>query len=495
MDTNAPSPVHLQAQTLREELPAEIWVDLSRRDASDADAFAALAIPAGPVRIFNGFTSGVGFHSGDGIRFTVGLNHWLTRLNEASALNRSSHPMTPAFFAAGALNERLPATGVGAEITSVYNDLLDLGGIQHDLWGQALLPLLATLAREGGPWLDDPALPAGLGGPNVDVLAALALLAPGASPWSLPLALDPALEEFQGLAGHISDYLLGALSHRNNDGPALAHSTHWDLVAGRIASDFSFAVVPRVEDALVVPYVPGQRSPFLTIGADQYRPLQMAVATPRWLRAFGILPPVTSATGFDTVPDGGEGRTLGIGGFYDAGRDGTVLLAPAPGWLSTFVTGDVFGQRAAGGDGQAIRTATSPAAGTPTEARARKRAAAGPMRRILDRYARLRYAENVLQGRTGSITGALRLDVAPGTTVAVEVAPERRLGADDALAVPFYGTVLRHSIAIDAEAPGAGSTLLLGAIRNAAENEEDATSIDFHPLYTHAFVGAPLLDA
>ena len=110
---------------------------------------------------------------------------------------------------------------------------------------------------------------------------------------------------------------------------------------------------------------------------------------------------------------------------------------------------------------------------------------------MLDFFSQAMYALEMLRGRSGVIRCLPRFDIAPGSNVLIENNPAF---PGDNLGLPLMGTVLQVSGQIEAESPSSSVTMRVGYLRTLKENESDDTSIDSHPLYDQAFVGAPLLD-
>ena len=103
------------------------------------------------------------------------------------------------------------------------------------------------------------------------------------------------------------------------------------------------------------------------------------------------------------------------------------------------------------------------------------------------------YANEILKGRIGQVSGALRFDICPGSTIKVEGVSDRFLPGDDPIGEDRYATVLRVTYYFDAENPRTGTAFNLAHIRNEKENEAEDTSVKRHPLYTRVWKGDKLL--
>jgi hypothetical protein len=108
-------------------------------------------------------------------------------------------------------------------------------------------------------------------------------------------------------------------------------------------------------------------------------------------------------------------------------------------------------------------------------------------------YAHAAYVGRGLLGRNGSLFGKLRFDIAPGSNIIIKGSSEVFIEGDQT-AEQLYGTVVRVSFRMDASKGQAGTGFSFMHIRTEAENKDDKTSVEKHPLYETTFVGAPLID-
>jgi hypothetical protein len=272
------------------------------------------------------------------------------------------------------------------------------------------------------------------------------------------------------------------------------------MLVGRFAADYSFAVVPRAQDGLVVPFIPGYRGPsggaFADILADEQGGSEAGAAMPRPLRGYGILSGIASRAGTNLTPgDAPSDADMGVGGYFSPkDKKGAVMIGQAPAWLASMVSPSLYGDDASGAfDG--CSNSLSPGDGKDTGARDKIPAKGKKIKAALDAYARCRYAQEVLKGRMQVVSGIFRVDIAPGSLVRIEGASEKFIGDYDGLAGIAFGQVLRVTLVLDAEAPSAGTAFHVGFVRSEWENGRDATSVDAHPIYKKAFNGCPLVDA
>ena len=495
--TGAPAAAHAIAQAAAAgPLPITVTANLVAGSSSDS-AIRGLGIPSGAFTLFDGVTAGPGYaRAGNAVQYTIAANHWLVGLTQGSALSEASNPGNPSRYAYGALMRGSQDTGSRYFTTlQKAQDFVTPGNITRDFWKSAVLPWFTDLAKQDGIWNALGAERNLRGSPNnSQALPALRRMAGGAC--ALPLKPRSTITVDADLATEIAKDV-ALLTH---DVGFAAHQTFWDILVGNFASSYSFAVVPRALDAAVVPYVPAYRgpggNPWAVLQAGEYSTLELQGSTPRPLRAFGLLAGLgtrSGANGFDddNPPDG----MLGCGGFYDAARPGSVIIRPAPRWASAMISPGNYAAAAAGGAGAAVGNAHFPGAGAANGARARGKArAAGPLRSILDAMAQARFAEAVLAGRQGYASGALRLDIAPGSVVGIEGIGEGFI-AGDGLGQDWFGTALQVTVQLDAEGQSCGTAFTLGAMRSAAENASDNATVGAHPLWANTFAGCNLVDS
>jgi hypothetical protein len=114
--------------------------------------------------------------------------------------------------------------------------------------------------------------------------------------------------------------------------------------------------------------------------------------------------------------------------------------------------------------------------------------------KVMYRYAQSVYASNALRGRDGTITGKLRFDIAPGTTIMIKNQGELISGGVDKLSQSLCGFVNSVTVMINAEQSSAVTTLGVTNLRSVRENDNDRFSLERHPFFGGAyFTYAPLV--
>jgi hypothetical protein len=479
-----PSKVHRLRAQLEQRQKAEIFVHpyAMGEDAQSAKQPPDFGLPPDEIKIFSGYTDLSMFSRNRGdVQFSIQMEHWLSELNFSSIFSKSSHPANPGHLSYGALAP-VGQTGTHWTDLSLAAPYATVGNITADFWGKALKPWLEHLCAQDTFLSWDPFIRGS--GANSGALAALGRFG-GACQQTLGLDLD--VDE------DIARTICTSVSLMTGDPERLAHQTLWDTLVGRFAASYLFSVVPRVDHALVVPFVPGYRVPFLTITTDEITQVERTAGLARPLRGIGIQSGIQYSTGVDMYQDVNAGaRDAGIGGWYEGQKDGAIVIMQGPDWMGTLYSASRYSHQSAGGDNQPIGNAVQP--GGPKKNDARNQALdrlKDKIRPFLDRYAQSVYVLEKLRGRQGVVSGPFRLDIAPGSCILFEMEGETHI-AEDQFRAPFYGTVVRVSLVIDAEAPQIGTGFHVAHIRSEEENRRDQTSVAKHPLYRETFSGCSL---
>ncbi len=502
-DVNQAALIHEQIDTLAIKLRAEIFLQVTNPTLFGAllGIFAGIVPqwPTTPIRIFDGYTTGGGYQRGvAGAEYTLHLEHWLADLAFSSSVSSELHPANPADLTLAGL---LPNKGTGATTgLDTAGTFINAGTIRQDFWGQGLKRYLEFLAS--GNAFKRTSLRALLGfspdsdPTNADALRALARIEPSANGYvnGVPSALQSTDPQVAAALPFIADNM-------SKDAAAItviqmAGHTLWDKLAGGYTGQYLLAVVPRTETALMVPFVPALRTAWRTIGADEYDFVRLSGDMPRILKAMVIFGGKQFQTGAGTSGSVGpvsietSFALLGVGGYYGPpNASGQILCKTAPAWMANIPLQAIT--PATLGIPRVIANALFPGIGGQPLNQAPIMQTCG---KLMTSYAQALYIQHMLQFRTGELSGRLRFDIAPGSTVAIEVAPELFLGLTDQLGDVLYATVLGCGWHLDAETPRAGSTYELAYVRNQADNQSDATSIAQHPLWKDSYAGAKLVD-
>jgi hypothetical protein len=488
-----------------------------------------IAWPDKETVIFEGYITGTGFQkSGGNVQYSVNIMHWLYDLDCTSAISKYSHVTNNTKYTFQAIvnpastsdsEEGEGASGDGDGIYMLYQsdlcNVITVDTVADDFWGQALKPIFCRMAEEKHVQFATETFDClgELEGYNKLALQALKKIE-GVSDrkdtdlayscYTPKLSFSPA-EEGKFVPFEVAE-AVQELVGRDMVG-SFAGQTAWTKLLS-YGSTFFFSVIPQAEHALVVPLCCGTRDTYCkVISINDYDFIRLPATINRPLRAIGVWSGLESDAGLMT----GEGEDakaagiMGLGGCFapaDATvQDGMVLFVDAPAWLYNVSSIPYSAEKTSGTKAEVeISTATTPIDGEPKEEIKGHEKGTKPadvflsVKHMYDRYAQAFYVLEALRGREGNVAGKLRFDIAPGSTVKVEVAGEQHAEEDqDDLAGVFVGCVVSVSIDINAESGKAGTGFTLKHVRSEAENKSDLTSIEHHPLYTTLFLGAPLV--
>lgn len=429
------------------------------------------------------------------LRVVLVCTNWLSNLALSSTLSYESHPLNPAQYTHGAL---LPGNATGAKdwtgITAADN-FVTAENIRTDFWGKSIKPFLESVLAGNTLQIAELGMEGKTG--NGGGLAALARFQTATSPdpaefnnFYTGLGMDIGVEP-EVAARIAEDLALQVLTPAN-----LAHQTAWDVLVNQLSQLYLFAIVPRVMDAVVVPFSPTIKVPFATLAAGTYRVQQLSQATPRRLRATGILSGTITQTGADGMAGGlPNTKSLGLGGWFEAGETGLIMMHNAPRWMTGLLTPRLHARQASGG-GRSVKSDTfNPAAGNHDPARDKVDAvAAKQLKPLLDRYAHAVHCIESLKERQLTVTGVPRFDVAPGSCVLVEGLSSNEIGADG-IAVNYYASVLQVSLTFSVNPSQAATSFQLGYFRSETENKQAGISTEKHPVWDAMnFLGCTLVD-
>jgi len=437
--------------------------------------------------IFEGLTSDVGFTQQlQGITYVLECLGWLDDLNFSSAMSRSTTPATPMDFyrplasrtATGANRDRFVST------LSIAADGA-LGGVSEDIWLKVIKPAMTFMASE-----DRLRILGGSDAANDEALEALN---------RMDLDFNVPLPIAEVRSRHAILRAIGAALFTPSGG-----NTLWEKLLN-LSTLFLFAVVPTIESAYVLPLVSmllGDQ--YITIDDSELADKSLSGKTVRPVRSLSLYSRRTATTGYNrSLGQPGPLRELAGYDLLDdyAGdtsdiEKGLMLYRPAPSWLAngTFYSSN---QRAitkvsdsgatSGGTQQAIKTSVDPA---PAEAQASaKTESADPTLDLASRYARTLFFGELFKTRSGTITGRLRFDVSPGSSVQI-IQP----GGDKEILYfgkTIYALVTGVTITIDSRTPFASTSFSLSHIRKESEFDGNM-GVDQHPIYLNKWLGTTL---
>jgi hypothetical protein len=415
----------------------------------------------------------------------VEITHWLSALTFSSMLCEASHPANPGdftFAAAMAFNAQLNFTA-----TTLGMDLFTGSNIATDLWNLSLRPWLlriiqASRIQSHRSTSKNDSAPVG----GTDIGWCERAVQYFMDTDQLPLAVSS--DDSETIANAIArDVVFSGMDPTEAIG-FMSQTTMWDKLL-QLAATYMFAVIPFPRKASIVPFIPGLRSYFGSIPQSEMSSLETSANKTRAIRAVGLM----SGPGATYRAAGGPGAGIEFNGWFVAGNEGLVLIDQAPRFLADLDCQSMYAHKAGaiGANQLAANAFNFPLAGnapgmiSPRDRRKKSRS-------WLDKLAHARYVTEQLKHRVGRLTGPLRFDVCPGSSIAIE-GPDPGGGCGSGGST-IICQVLRVTFLVDAMSPRAETMFDLAYLRSAAENMSAATSIAQHPLYNRVWTGSYLIE-
>jgi hypothetical protein len=292
----------------------------------------------------------------------------------------------------------------------------------------------------------------------------------------VPLTLKQGLGT-EAIVNNIANIIIN-MSARSFDG-----ATFWENLI-TFGSSLQFDVIPLINTAVVVPTLPNFYYPWGVIYASEISSVELSTAMPRFLKGVILGTSSSENSGYnDPANQTQEASARNLDflscGIYIGANAGTMLVQSVPEWLSQPVSpylsiaadnfvfnGNKRKDPAQKIDEKAIEYA-----------------------RTANAYAKLIYSGEILKHRAGTVSGKLRLDIAPGSVVAVEVTGEAQ-PTNDQLGYPFFGMVEQTHNVIDCTTGSASTTFSLSNLRTAYENTNPALVATENPLYAYVWNGS-----
>lgn len=442
------------------------------------------------IVLFEGYTSGAGYRrSGSTVEYVISLEHWLSDLTASTVLSPDLAPGTP-------FNLFFPATGAretdtdsaGAFNQTIAAQTILTQNATADLWQGGLRPYFVKLANLnalgsssqnylGIGELGELANNVFQSTKNNLALSALErFIAPG-NRYYAALALRDTENTRETVTNIIE--ALQNVSETTFDG-----TTFWDNLIGQ-GSSLYFNIIPMINCAAVAPRLPSYRNAAINISAAEITSFDISTAMPRFIGGVVLTTSGGEMSGFNNL--GAETQDAGFyqyfsTGMFFSGKPGTILMQRAPEWLR-----QPMPSNSEAIENDLILKQGGPRA--PVNIRVKQKAVAHM--RIADAYAKLAYANEVLKFRNGTLSGKLRLDIAPGTIVRIETAGESVI-AGDGFSYPLFAHIDQVSISVDAVASQASTSFVLSSVRSQVENSDNELVTDANPLYNTVWVGSPL---
>lgn len=449
--------------------------------------------PAGTYVLFCGWCTGVGYRrTHSGYAMTVEGTHWLSALSFSSTLSGTSHPNNPAHFTFNSvINLNAAGGNLGHFVArTAAQDIINSANITANLWGDAVKPWFLELA--GKDRLQIPEF-AGKGNDGVNQEATAALNLIGGE-----LPFDGHGADGDAAAGAIADDIAVTTltpSNASNTLHGMANMTFWDKLVGELSSKYFFKLIPFPDRAELVPFIPGfapqggvwnPNGEAATIMARDISQQDMNAHLPRALRAVGFYAGHGSRAGGNLIPDDAVNDDT-IGGMYIGRDNGMVMLKRAPQYLSNYVLPFVFAADALGINDVRGNAFNHPGDGAPNAAAQDPKAGKEDAVTLLNELAHAMYVYELLKNRWGDITGPVRFDICPGSTISFEGTDGQ--GQPPGAGELRYGEVIRVSHYFDAQHQKCYTGFRMAHVRTGDEHGDPDYTIDQHPLYTNSWHG------
>jgi len=489
--TLLPSTAHILAGETQIQVPTNVYIKVTYGAGA-----TNTVLPLGTYLIFAGWLTGVGYrHTYNGMSMALEITHWLSALTFSSVLCEGSHPSNPSKFTFNQRVQLQPGAQGHLNPETMGAEFFSPADITDDMWGKCIVPWFGRLI--GSKRLDQDAV----GGQNNDSIngdAATALASFQGDKLPLDIGNVPADLVANAVGRHVTWRTLqaqtevGALA-------SLAKTTIWSKLIGELAPSLGFAVIPFPHKAMVVPFTAGLRnfwdpsSVDYTIFARDLDSYDVNANLIRPLRAWGFS--VGHGGQWGDVTQKNEWPAATIGGWYTARDDGLVIIKQALPWLAEFADLSAYTKQTAGISNTTRSDAFNfPKEGVPPTVLSTKKVREGQLA-MLDKLAHAAFVTEMLRNRTGRISGPMRFDICPGSTIRIEGTSGDFLAGIDPHGEPRYATVSQVSYGISAQSAQAATIYDLAHVRTQTENENDDTSVEQHPLYDRKWVGDYMLKA
>jgi hypothetical protein len=282
---------------------------------------------------------------------------------------------------------------------------------------------------------------------------------------------------------------------------SLGGTSMWSMMISTILPAFSMGFVTMSDRAFLVPILPMLKASLLspTIYPEEYTDLVMTTLSQRPLYGVGVSSTFNNAVLNNAATSGNQQC---VGGVFTASADveqeGQWMFVTAPAWMDDWVSTppkskppivDILNTPSTTGTGEEPET---PIPATDTDE------VAEIYNGTYSKYAQMIYAANALRDRHGSVTGKLRFDICPGSTIMIEAKGEAAsAGSVDKLPGILVGFVARVTVSMSAEKATASTTFELTHLRTFEEDQgsTDRFSMTNHPFFTEQFESAPLVES
>jgi len=470
---------HVQASKIEKRNKVEIHAKLSGSAKVDPDNGVRNYWDGKDRVIFSGYINRPLYNRGVGAAsLSYEAVHWLSDLAITSKLSSIFHPRSPGDIFKIAVNK-----AYSYEQGSSIPINLDPNKVNADLWGNGVKEAFTQLVSSGYNFLEDIEASA-VTDINKYPLQALKRMDNADKIDLVPLALKNSLQGTTFSGKSLEDDVV------------YLHTgyTVWDTILSLVSS-YQYAVVPNVESATIAPLCVMSKEVYKTISASEYSVIDIQTGSEADLLPLRAVKLYNQSSTYAYVSQKSSIRynKSGLVGNFDIseGRSdaeavqGQVIWAPAPMKIE---------QQSYASSGETTKTLPI-FQNSPPSSQAKK-----PEPReskIVKSYelgnalAHAMYISEVFNGRTCSISGRLRFDIAPGSCIRLETVGHN---------IPYYnsdeglwGVVDQVTCTISAENGTASTNFNINGLNTAKERGVPNLVVTEHPLYNSIWVGTELL--
>lgn len=299
-----------------------------------------------------------------------------------------------------------------------------------------------------------------------------------------------AIKIYQGLDGKavstVAHGIAAAIGYRPV--AELESLSAWDMILG-FTSAFALYVVPRPTDAFIAPGIPGLNR-YYDVNVMENDLWQLSWSDTRnvSLRGVAVAVTVNDHAGLTAQRQNRDKfKRSQAGGCYvvsDDPDDGLVSFVRPPVWLVTAQIDKPPGDQALkdGDVGGIHNPPPLPDGGDEPVT----------VEDYFGLYAKQRYIEEQLRGRTLQVMTDFRTDICVGSTIAVAIRNQYskvRLGLQT---TSLVGLVREVTLSISRVSGDASTSLVLDFVRTIEDVNDEKLSVDKHPTFDATFVGAEL---
>lgn len=486
--TNQPSKIHQTLDGLRPRAPAKIILYIINGGGQTSKS------PNGGHIVFEGYYAGVGHQrSNTNSNYVLHFVHWLDDLNCGSMANGNWYPGVSNDYAQTALYQDAAASGATGSPIPIFDITGQLTQkASTDLWGEVIKPGFERISGWEHPQqqgCEDKKN-------NIDLVGPALAKMPGSAPKPAKLPIKNFTDIVRiNMNKGLSNILLA------NHG----YNSFWSKLVGELGPSFLFAISPGSTFANVIPFFGGLRiepsvgSAWRVIHLDDYNYSNFNANLAQLIESVNIFYP------FQSNSNAHGGREPGapvisycrvLAKWPETPKDirGTVLVRELPHWLHNMTPTDLYAAEAllpkvdTHDPGKGRATPTGKISDRPPRTIKRHEP-------IAKNYAKHWYQTTVLGQRYGEFSGKFRLDIAPGSMIAIEVPPDPPpINPVNGGKPPKYlfASVTQVSFNINAEQHTAGTSFTITNLRNKKENNDGDLTSPEPPLYAEKWPGGPL---